>query len=161
MRFVDDRGVLTESYPYNVNGSPLGIIHLAFTIAALIGDRKLAKFTDNLPVKLSPEDLAGLESEIEQITEQREPSDEALTQEEAALRAALAQPSTMDALCEILAEKWKAVCETQRRVEAVLLTHAHLDHCWTFPFFLANRFEDGAQTCRLFADPVTLVLKMP
>jgi phosphoribosylformylglycinamidine synthase len=25
MRFVDDRGVATESYPYNVNGSPLGI----------------------------------------------------------------------------------------------------------------------------------------
>ena len=25
MRFVDDRGAATESYPYNVNGSPLGI----------------------------------------------------------------------------------------------------------------------------------------
>jgi phosphoribosylformylglycinamidine synthase len=25
MRFVDDRGAVTETYPYNVNGSPLGI----------------------------------------------------------------------------------------------------------------------------------------
>jgi phosphoribosylformylglycinamidine synthase len=25
MRFVDNRGAVTESYPYNVNGSPLGI----------------------------------------------------------------------------------------------------------------------------------------
>jgi phosphoribosylformylglycinamidine synthase len=25
LRFVDDRGAVTEAYPYNVNGSPLGI----------------------------------------------------------------------------------------------------------------------------------------
>jgi phosphoribosylformylglycinamidine synthase len=25
MRFVDNRGAVTESYPYNVNGSPRGI----------------------------------------------------------------------------------------------------------------------------------------
>ena len=25
MRFVDNRGAVTEDYPYNVNGSPLGI----------------------------------------------------------------------------------------------------------------------------------------
>ena len=28
----------------------------------------------------------------------------------------------------------------QRRVQDVLLTHGHLDHVWTLPLFLANRF---------------------
>ena len=28
MRYVDNRGAVTETYPYNVNGSPLGITGL-------------------------------------------------------------------------------------------------------------------------------------
>jgi 3',5'-cyclic-nucleotide phosphodiesterase len=37
----------------------------------------------------------------------------------------------------------------QGRVEAVLLTHAHLDHSWSFPLFLANRFTTRPGTVAL------------
>jgi ribonuclease BN (tRNA processing enzyme) len=37
----------------------------------------------------------------------------------------------------------------QRAVQAVLLTHAHLDHCWSFPLFLANRFSGAPRTIPL------------
>jgi cAMP phosphodiesterase len=46
--------------------------------------------------------------------------------------------------------------EAQCRVDAVALTHAHLDHTWSFPLFLANRFGTSAGTCTLFADAATI-----
>lgn len=39
--------------------------------------------------------------------------------------------------------------EDQREVRGVLLTHSHLDHSWTFPFFVANRFLDEPRTVGL------------
>src|SRR5512138_3031779 len=44
----------------------------------------------------------------------------------------------------------------QRAVEAVALTHAHLDHCWSFPLFLANRYVPGTRTCALYGAEATL-----
>jgi cAMP phosphodiesterase len=44
----------------------------------------------------------------------------------------------------------------QRAVEAVALTHAHLDHSWSFPLFLANRYAPGATTCQFYADNDTM-----
>jgi cAMP phosphodiesterase len=44
----------------------------------------------------------------------------------------------------------------QRRVEDVLLTHGHLDHVWTLPLFLANRFGGDAVRCRLYGSSYTL-----
>ena len=44
----------------------------------------------------------------------------------------------------------------QRRVEDVLLTHGHLDHVWTLPLFLANRFGGAAVGCRLYGSSYTL-----
>jgi cAMP phosphodiesterase len=44
----------------------------------------------------------------------------------------------------------------QRRVQDVLLTHGHLDHVWTLPLFLANRFGGAAVPCRLFGSTYTL-----
>lgn len=44
----------------------------------------------------------------------------------------------------------------QRRVEDVLLTHGHLDHVWTLPLFLANRFGGKPARCRLHASSYTL-----
>ena len=44
----------------------------------------------------------------------------------------------------------------QRRVQDVLLTHGHLDHVWTLPLFLANRFGGDAVPCRLFGSSYTL-----
>lgn len=44
----------------------------------------------------------------------------------------------------------------QRRVQDVLLTHAHLDHVWTLPLFLANRFAGDPVPCRLFGSSYTL-----
>jgi cAMP phosphodiesterase len=44
----------------------------------------------------------------------------------------------------------------QRRVEDVLLTHGHLDHVWTLPLFLANRFGGPPVRCRLHASAYTL-----
>jgi 3',5'-cyclic-nucleotide phosphodiesterase len=46
--------------------------------------------------------------------------------------------------------------EAQRRVDAVALTHAHLDHVGTLPFFLANRYGTGAPTFQVYADAATL-----
>ncbi|MCC7136907.1 MAG: 3',5'-cyclic-nucleotide phosphodiesterase [Planctomycetes bacterium] len=37
----------------------------------------------------------------------------------------------------------------QRRVQDILLTHAHLDHVWTLPLFLANRFGGPPVPCRI------------
>ena len=45
----------------------------------------------------------------------------------------------IDQLEEVLAEH-------RLRPAAVLLTHGHLDHVWTLPLFLANRFGPGAGT---------------
>src|SRR5262245_60472193 len=44
----------------------------------------------------------------------------------------------------------------QRRVQDVLLTHGHLDHVWTLPLFLANRFAGDPVPCRLFGSSYTL-----
>ena len=44
----------------------------------------------------------------------------------------------------------------QRRVQDVLLTHGHLDHVWTLPLFLANRFGGDAVRCRLYGSSYTL-----
>jgi cAMP phosphodiesterase len=46
--------------------------------------------------------------------------------------------------------------QAQTRVAAIALTHAHLDHVWTFPFLLANRFGLGCPPCHVYADSVTL-----
>lgn len=46
--------------------------------------------------------------------------------------------------------------KAQRRVEDVLLTHGHLDHVWTLPLFLANRFGGAAVRCRLYGSSYTL-----
>src|SRR5262245_1550068 len=44
----------------------------------------------------------------------------------------------------------------QRRVQDVLLTHGHLDHVWTLPLFLANRFGGPAVPCRIHGSSYTL-----
>lgn len=44
----------------------------------------------------------------------------------------------------------------QRAVEAVALTHGHLDHVWTLPLFLANRFGGAEMTCHLYASAFTM-----
>lgn len=44
----------------------------------------------------------------------------------------------------------------QRRVQDVLLTHGHLDHVWTLPLFLANRFGGDVVRCRLYGSSYTL-----
>jgi cAMP phosphodiesterase len=44
----------------------------------------------------------------------------------------------------------------QRGVQDVLLTHGHLDHVWTLPLFLANRFGGEAVRCRLYGSSFTL-----
>lgn len=44
----------------------------------------------------------------------------------------------------------------QRRVLDVLLTHGHLDHVWTLPLFLANRFGGPPVPCRIHGSSYTL-----
>jgi cAMP phosphodiesterase len=44
----------------------------------------------------------------------------------------------------------------QIRIETVLLTHGHLDHVWTLPLFLANRFGGSPGTCTIHASSFTL-----
>jgi cAMP phosphodiesterase len=44
----------------------------------------------------------------------------------------------------------------QRRVQDVLLTHGHLDHVWTLPLFLANRFGGQPVPCRIHGSAYTL-----
>jgi cAMP phosphodiesterase len=44
----------------------------------------------------------------------------------------------------------------QRKVCDVLLTHGHLDHVWTLPLFLANRFGGPPVPCRLYGSTYTL-----
>jgi cAMP phosphodiesterase len=44
----------------------------------------------------------------------------------------------------------------QRRVHDVLLTHSHLDHVWTLPLFLANRFGGPPVPCRIYGSSNTL-----
>ena len=46
--------------------------------------------------------------------------------------------------------------DEQRRVRSVLLTHGHLDHVWTLPLFLANRFGAGVATCAIHGSAYTL-----
>jgi ribonuclease BN (tRNA processing enzyme) len=46
--------------------------------------------------------------------------------------------------------------DDQRRVHDVLLTHSHLDHVWTLPLFLANRFGGEPVPCRLHGSAHTL-----
>ncbi len=46
--------------------------------------------------------------------------------------------------------------KSQRRVQDVLLTHGHLDHVWTLPLFLANRFGGDAVRCKLYGSSYTL-----
>ncbi len=44
----------------------------------------------------------------------------------------------------------------QRREQDVLLTHGHLDHVWTLPLFLANRFGGPPVPCRIHGSSYTL-----
>lgn len=46
--------------------------------------------------------------------------------------------------------------EEQRRVHDVLLTHSHLDHVWTLPLFLANRFGGDPVPCRIHGSAYAL-----
>ena len=46
--------------------------------------------------------------------------------------------------------------DAQRRVRSVLVTHGHLDHVWTLPLFLANRFGPQVTTCGIHASAYTL-----
>jgi ribonuclease BN (tRNA processing enzyme) len=45
--------------------------------------------------------------------------------------------------------------EAQRQVEAVVFTHGHLDHVWSLPLFLANRFGGESPTCHVHASAFT------
>ena len=44
----------------------------------------------------------------------------------------------------------------QRDVRGVVFTHGHLDHVWSFPLFLANRFGNGVETCHVYASDFTM-----
>lgn len=44
----------------------------------------------------------------------------------------------------------------QRALTSLLVTHGHLDHVWTIPLLLANRFGPGALTCGIHASAYTL-----
>lgn len=44
----------------------------------------------------------------------------------------------------------------QRRLKAVVLTHAHLDHIWSLPLCLANRFADNVPTCEIVGNAFTI-----
>jgi ribonuclease BN (tRNA processing enzyme) len=46
--------------------------------------------------------------------------------------------------------------DAQGKVKAVLLTHAHLDHSWSFPLFLANRFTTMPGTVALHASEAAI-----
>jgi 3',5'-cyclic-nucleotide phosphodiesterase len=44
----------------------------------------------------------------------------------------------------------------QHGVRAVALTHGHLDHVWTLPFFLVHRFDSAVPTCGVYASDYTI-----
>jgi ribonuclease BN (tRNA processing enzyme) len=46
--------------------------------------------------------------------------------------------------------------DAQRRLGAVALTHGHLDHVWTLPFFLVHRFGAELPACAVHASAYTL-----
>ncbi len=46
--------------------------------------------------------------------------------------------------------------DEQRAIEAVAFTHGHLDHVWSLPLFLANRFGSTAPTCHVHASAYTM-----
>jgi ribonuclease BN (tRNA processing enzyme) len=46
--------------------------------------------------------------------------------------------------------------EAQRRITRVVVTHAHLDHCWSFPLFVANRFGTEPRPVEVHGPPATL-----
>ena len=46
--------------------------------------------------------------------------------------------------------------EEQRALRAVLISHGHLDHIWSLPLFLANRFDRHTPTCPIYGSPETI-----
>ena len=44
----------------------------------------------------------------------------------------------------------------QRRVPAIVMTHSHMDHVWSLPLFLSNRFVTGINPCPIYGAAVTL-----
>jgi len=46
--------------------------------------------------------------------------------------------------------------EAQRAVQAVALTHGHMDHVWTLPFFLVDRLGGMPPTCHILGSAFTL-----
>ncbi len=46
--------------------------------------------------------------------------------------------------------------ERQRRIATILLTHSHLDHTNSLPFFIENVYEKGRSALEIYASPATI-----